>query len=46
MQPVEGGYELVYTSDEESPDYEFVVITEETVVDEIPEALIIEGLAQ
>jgi hypothetical protein len=44
MQMTEDGhYELLYTSDNESLGYDFVVITEETKVDETPEKHIIEG---
>lgn len=39
-------YTLTYTSDTEYQGYNFVVITEETVVDETPEAHVIEGLAE
>jgi hypothetical protein len=42
----DGSYELSFTSDDESVGYDFVVITEETVVDETPEKHIIEGSAK
>lgn len=42
----ENNYELMYTSNNESIDFDFVVITEETsVTDNTPEIHIIEGLA-
>lgn len=40
-----GLYELLYSSEEENIGYDFVVITEETVVDDTPETHIIEGMA-
>jgi hypothetical protein len=42
----EGKYKLEYSDDEIREDYNFVVITEETEVDEIPEIHILEGLAE
>jgi hypothetical protein len=41
-----GTYELSYESEDESIGYDFVVITEETVVDEVPEKHILEGVAR
>lgn len=42
----DGDYELVYKSETVSEGFDFVVITEETVVDATPEKHVIEGLAE
>lgn len=42
----EGNYYLVFESDELAENYNFVVITEETEIDDTPEIHVIEGLAQ
>lgn len=46
LEQQDDAYTLTYTSDTEYEGYNFVVITEETVVDETPEAHVIEGLAE
>ena len=43
---VSGTYELTYENEQAREGFDFVVITEETVIDDTPEKHIIEGLAE